>query len=96
MREPGDLQRFEHLYTTAVDAKNAAAKEFNNEQVGAAASRKEYFEKLAFGSAAAIAAIVSFVGTHSRLWSLSLLRCIATFAFPPMHCRSAGICGWRQ
>ena len=76
MREPGDLQRFEHLYTTAVDAKNAAAKEFNNEQVGAAASRKEYFEKLAFGSAAAIAAIVSFVGTHSgRLQPPWLLRC---------------------
>jgi hypothetical protein len=78
MRTPDqiEVQRLQHLLESASKSKNAAAREFNEEQVASSAGRKEYFEKLALGSGAAIAAIVSFVGTHSgRLQPPWQLRC---------------------
>lgn len=74
--DPLESQRIGHLLESASKAKCSAAKDLNDEQVNSAAGRKEYFEKLALGSGAAIAAIVSFVGTHSgRLQPPWLLRC---------------------
>jgi len=76
MPDPIEVQRVAHLLESASKARSTAANAFNDEQVASAASRKEYFEKLALGSGAAIAAIVSFVGTHSgRLQPPWLLRC---------------------
>ncbi|MHB1795511.1 MAG: hypothetical protein ACYCPO_11135 [Acidobacteriaceae bacterium] len=71
-----EIERLRLLLESASKEVSDAAHKLNDEQVDSAVSRKEYFEKLAIGAGAAIAAIVSFIGTHSgRLQPAWLLRC---------------------
>lgn len=73
---PIDVERLNRLVEHAGKTVDAAAKELNEAQVDSAVGRKEYFERLTFGAGAAIAAIVSFLGTHGgKLQPAWIMRC---------------------
>ena len=60
---------------TAYKTEQLAAAQYNEKQIELAKERTQYFEKLALGSGATIAAVVSFIGTHlGRLRPPLLLR----------------------
>ena len=75
MRNPADAERLKKLlesaYTNATDVGNQAAQA----HADIAKEKTQYFEKIALGSGATIAAVVSFVGVHAgRLKPPFLLR----------------------
>jgi hypothetical protein len=65
MHRQVDVERARLLLQEATRSENKAATSFNRVQVDAGKEKSQYFEKLAIGSGAAIAAIVSFLGAHS-------------------------------
>ncbi len=70
-----DAARLRHLQL-ADQSLNEAIKSLNQTQLDGAKERTQYFEKLAIGAGAAIAAIVSFLGAHAgRLQPAWILRC---------------------
>jgi hypothetical protein len=73
------IQDAEHLHVLWKNSQKGldeAIERLNQTQADGARERTQYFEKLAIGSGAAIAAIVSFVGTHAgKLHPAWILRC---------------------
>ena len=61
-----DAARLRLLLQQSEQGVDEAAIRLNQAQVDGAKERTQYFEKLAIGSGAAIAAIVSFLGTHTN------------------------------
>src|SRR5260370_4021395 len=65
MRNPADAERLKKLlesaYTNATDVSNQAAQA----HADIAKEKTQYFEKIALGSGATIAAVVSFIGSHN-------------------------------
>jgi hypothetical protein len=71
-----DIARLRLLWQHAEESLNEAAKNLNQSQLDGAKERTQYFEKLAIGSGAAIAAIVSFLGARAgKLQPAWILRC---------------------
>ena len=60
-----DSMRLQHLHDAAKGNLNEAVKTTNQTQIDIANERTQFFEKLAIGSGATIAALVSFLGAHS-------------------------------
>jgi hypothetical protein len=76
VRDYEDVARLRLLLQQADRSLNKAAKNLNKSQLDGAKERAQYFEKLAIGSGAAIAAIVSFLGTRAeKLQPVWILRC---------------------
>ena len=72
----GDVERLRLLLQGAEKALKDASNDLTETQVELAREKTQYFEKLTIGSGAAIAAIVSFLGTHSgKLQPVWILRC---------------------
>jgi hypothetical protein len=61
-----DAERFRTLYNDSLDKFSRAATKFNERQDEATGERTGFFEKLAIGSGATIAAIVSFLGSKAH------------------------------
>jgi hypothetical protein len=71
-----DVGRLQLLMQRADQSLKDAEDELVETQVDIAKEKTQYFEKLAIGSGAAIAAIVSFLGTHNgKLEPTWILRC---------------------
>lgn len=71
-----EAARLRLLLQHADQSLDEAIKSLNQAQLDGAKERTQYFEKLAIGSGAAIAAIVSFLGTHAeKLQPVWILRC---------------------
>ncbi len=66
MNSQMEAQRLKGLYDDAAARGNNAAERFNSAQADAASERVDFYEKLAIGAGAAIAAIVSFVGSKAH------------------------------
>ena len=74
--DPHDATRLRHLLQNADQSLKDARADISQTQVDGAKEKTQYFEKLAIGSGASIAAIVSFLGTHTaRLQPAWILRC---------------------
>jgi hypothetical protein len=70
-----EIERLRALLQSADKSVVELEKDFTQTQIDAAKERTQYFEKLAIGSGAAIAAIVSFLGTHAgRLQPVWIMR----------------------
>jgi hypothetical protein len=68
--------RLQHLVKLAAESQEQTAEDFDKTQLDAGTQRTQFFEKLAIGSGATIAALVSFLGTqHSSLHPHWILRC---------------------
>lgn len=71
-----DLARLQHLLKSAQENVRDAEKQSSETQLDLSKERTQFFEKLAIGCGATIAAIVSFVGTHAgKLHPVWIFRC---------------------
>jgi len=64
MYDPTEAKRLEHLVNAATREASAAERQQHERQLELARDRTQYFEKIALGSGATIAAVVSFIGAH--------------------------------
>ena len=71
-----EIKRLEAVYRDASNTRSQAATKINELQVEIATQRASFFEKLTIGSGAAIAAIVSYLGSGSHhLYPHWAMRC---------------------
>lgn len=65
LSDPIELRRLQALHQAAIESVSRTEADISQTRVDTAKERTQYFEKLAIGSGATIAAIVSFLGVHS-------------------------------
>lgn len=74
-----DSERFRTLYNNSLDECRQAGTRFNERQEKTTSERTAFFEKLAIGAGATIAAIVSFLGSKAHTlephWALRTAVC---------------------
>jgi hypothetical protein len=81
MDNPVEAQRLTMLMDSADAQAEATGKQLNDKQVELSKERTQYFEKIALGSGATIAAIVLFVGSHAAKLRPGFLLRSALIAF---------------
>jgi hypothetical protein len=75
LTDPHEIARLRHLADTASAELQTAVKRYNGTQVETSTESTQFFEKLAIGSGATIAALVSFFGAqHATLHPHWILR----------------------
>jgi hypothetical protein len=75
-QHPLDIARLQHLLQSAQEHLRSAEKQVTDTVFDSAKERTQFFEKLAIGSGATIAALVSFLGVHAtRMQPVWILRC---------------------
>jgi hypothetical protein len=75
MQHDEDLEYVRRSAADARKALSAANRALDRARVNALKEEAQYFEKLTIGTGAAIAAMVSYLGTHTTLYPKWILRC---------------------
>jgi hypothetical protein len=71
-----EVERLRRLLQSADQSVRDAEADYSETQLDLAKGKTQYFEKLAIGSGAAIAAIVSFLGVHAgKLQPVRIMQC---------------------